>query len=95
MQLVVSQVAAAGDVAIEVSTWASLEVARVSAEDRAITTETTAATAATERDLLASKLALAEAEVERLRAAAASAEEAAERDKIAAATAREDVRAGE
>jgi hypothetical protein len=90
MQLVVSQVAA-----IEVSTWASLEVARASVEDRAITTETAAATAATERDLLASNLALAEAEVERLRAAAASAEEAAERAKTAAATAREDVRAGE
>jgi hypothetical protein len=95
MQLVVSQVAAAGDVAIEVSTWASLEVARASAEDRAITTETAAATAATERDLLASKLALPEPEVERLRAAAASAEEAAERAKTTAATAREDVRAGE
>jgi predicted nucleic acid-binding Zn-ribbon protein len=57
----------------------------VSAEDRAIATETAAATAAVERDSLASKLALVEAEVERLRATAASAEEAAERAKAAMA----------
>jgi uncharacterized protein (DUF3084 family) len=39
-----------------------------------------------ERDSLASRLALAEAEVEKLRAAAASAEEAAERSRTAAST---------
>jgi hypothetical protein len=42
--------------------------------------------AATERDLLASKLALVEAEIKRLRTAAASAEETAERAKTAMAT---------
>jgi hypothetical protein len=86
MQLVVAPVAAAGAMAIEASTRASLEAARVSTGDHAIAAETAAATAATERDSLASKLALANAEVERLRAAAASAEVAAERAKIAAAT---------
>jgi chromosome segregation ATPase len=86
MQLSVAQVAAAGAVASEATTRASLEAARTSAEDRAITAETAAATAAAERDSLASKLALAEAEVERLRAAAASAEKAAERAKTAATT---------
>jgi hypothetical protein len=45
-----------------------------------------AATAAIEWDLLASRLALAEAEIEKLRAVAASAEEAVERAKIDAAT---------
>jgi hypothetical protein len=39
-----------------------------------------------ERDSLASRLALAEAEVEKLRTAAASAEEAAERSRTAAST---------
>jgi chromosome segregation ATPase len=92
MQLVVAQVAAAGVVVIEASTRASLEVPRVSAEDRAIAAETAAATAATERDSLVSKLALVEAEVERLRAAAASVEEAAERAKSAAATVNETAR---
>jgi hypothetical protein len=72
MQLIVAQVATVGVVAIEVSTRASLEAARASAEDRAIAAETAATTAATERDSLASKLALAEAEVERLRAAPTS-----------------------
>jgi chromosome segregation ATPase len=55
------------------------------ADDRTTTTHTVAAAAASERDSLASMLALAEAEVEKLRAATASAEEAAERANIAAA----------
>jgi chromosome segregation ATPase len=87
MQLVVARVAAAGVVVSETSARASLEVARQSGEDRAISVETAAVTAATEWDLLASRLALAEAEIKRLRAAAASAEEAVERAKTAAATA--------
>jgi hypothetical protein len=87
MQLVVARVAAAGAVVSETSAQASFEVVCQSAEDRAVSTETAAATAATEWDLLASRLALAEAEIKRLRAAAASAEEAAERAKTAAATA--------
>jgi chromosome segregation ATPase len=66
---------------------ASLETARQSAEDRAISAETAAATTTTERDSLASRLALDEAETEKLRTAAASAEEAAERAKTVAATA--------
>jgi hypothetical protein len=86
MQLVMAQVVAAGAVAIEASTRASLEAARASAEDRAIAVETATATAAAERHSLASKLAHAKAEVERLRAAAGSVEEAAERAKTAAAT---------
>jgi hypothetical protein len=65
-------------VASETSARASLKAARQSAEDRAISAETNAAAAATERYSLASRLALAEAEIEKLRAAAASAEEAAE-----------------
>jgi hypothetical protein len=56
-------------------------------EDRAISAETAAATTATERDSLASTLALIEAKIEKLRAAATSAEEAAERAKTVAATA--------
>jgi hypothetical protein len=61
MQLVVAQVAAAGAVASETSVRASLEAARQSAEDRAISTETATAAAAIERDSLESRLALAEA----------------------------------
>jgi hypothetical protein len=87
MQLVVARVAAAGVVVSETSAQASFEVVCQLAEDRAVSTETAATTAATEWDLLASRLALAEAEIKRLRAAAASAEEAAERAKTAAATA--------
>jgi hypothetical protein len=87
MQVVVARVAAAGAVASETSTRASLEAARQSAEGRAISAETTTTTAVTDRDLLASKLALAEAEIEKLRVATTSAEEAAERAKIAAAIA--------
>jgi hypothetical protein len=48
MQLVVAQVAAAGAVASKTSARASLEVARQSTEDRAISAETTTAAAATE-----------------------------------------------
>jgi hypothetical protein len=53
--------------------------------DRATTAQSAAASAATKRDLLASRLALAEAEVERLRAAATSAEEASKRARTTAA----------
>jgi chromosome segregation ATPase len=74
-------------VASETSTRASLEAARQSARDLAISTETAAAATATEWDSLASRLALAEAEIEKLRAAAASTEEVAERAKTAVATA--------
>jgi chromosome segregation ATPase len=87
MQLVVARVAAADVVASETSARASLEAARRSAEDRAIFAETAAAAAVTERGSLASRLALAEAEIEKLQVAAASAEEVAERAKTAAATA--------
>jgi hypothetical protein len=87
MQLVVARVAAAGAVVSETSARASLEAARQSAEDQAVPAEAVAATAATEWDSLASKLALSEAEIERLRAATALAEEAAERAKTVAATA--------
>jgi chromosome segregation ATPase len=87
MQLVVAWVAAVGAVASETSARASLEVARQSAEDRAISAETTVAVATTERDSLASRLALAEAEIEKLGAALASAEEVAERAKTTTATA--------
>jgi hypothetical protein len=66
MQLVIAWVAAAGVVVSETSALASLEAARQSAEDRAISAETAAATAVTERDSLASRLALAEAEIEKL-----------------------------
>jgi capsule polysaccharide export protein KpsE/RkpR len=82
--LVVARVVAAGVVASEVSARMSLEVARQSAEDRATTTENAAAMAATERDSLVSRLALAEAKIEKLRAATASVEEATERAKTAA-----------
>jgi chromosome segregation ATPase len=73
-------------VASETSVRASLEAARQSAKDRAIFAETAVAAAATERDSLALKLALAEAEIEKLQAAAASAEEAAKRANAAVAT---------
>jgi chromosome segregation ATPase len=86
MQLVVARVAAAGAVTSKVSAWTSLEAARQSPEDRAFAVETAAATVATERDSLASRLALAETEIEKLLAATASAEEATERAKTATAT---------
>jgi hypothetical protein len=72
MQLVVARVAAAAAVAIGASARTSLEAACQSANDRAATTETAAAAATTERDSLASRLALAKAEVEKLRVAATS-----------------------
>jgi chromosome segregation ATPase len=87
MLLVVAWVAAASVVVSETSSRASLEAARQSAEDRAISTENAAAAAVTKRESLALRLALAEAEIEKLRAAAASAEEVAERAKTAAAAA--------
>jgi chromosome segregation ATPase len=87
MQLVVARVVAAGAVASETSARASFEATRQSVEDRAISVETAAAAAITKMDSLASRLALAEAEIEKLRMAVASAEEVAERAKTAAATA--------
>jgi hypothetical protein len=66
MQLVVARVAATGAVASETSARASLEATRRSAEDRAISTETATTAAVTERDSLASRFALAEAEIEKL-----------------------------
>jgi hypothetical protein len=77
MQLVVVRVVADAAVASEASERTSLEAVRQSAEDRATTAQTAAIAVGTERDSLASRLALAEAEVEKLRVAAASAEEAA------------------
>jgi chromosome segregation ATPase len=85
MQLVVARVAAAAAVASEASPRTSLEAARQSAEDRAITAQTADAAAAIERNSLVSRLPLAKAEAEKLRAAAASAEEAIERAKTATA----------
>jgi chromosome segregation ATPase len=87
MQLVMARVAATDAVARETSVRASLEAARQSAEDRAISVETAAAAAATKRDSLASRLALAEVEIEKLRAVTTSAEEAAERANTTMATA--------
>jgi hypothetical protein len=87
MQLVVVWAATAGAVVSETSARVSLDAARQSVEDRAIFTENIATTAVTERDSLASRLALAEAEIKKLRAAATSAEEAAERAKTVVATA--------
>jgi chromosome segregation ATPase len=84
MHLVVARVAAAAAVASKTSMQTSLEVATQSAEDRATAAQIVAAAAATELDSLASRLALAEAEVEKLCAATASAEEAAERARTAA-----------
>jgi hypothetical protein len=86
MQLVVARVAAAAAVASEESTQTSLEAARQSAEDRATTAQTAVAAAATERDSLASRLALTEAVVENLRATAASAKVVAKRTRTTAAT---------
>jgi hypothetical protein len=84
IRLVMAQVAAAATVAREASAQMSLEAARQLAEDHATAAEIAADTAATERDLLASRLALAEAEVEKLQVATVPAEEAAERAKTAA-----------
>jgi hypothetical protein len=66
MQLVVTRVAVAGAMVSETPAWASLEAARQSMEDRAVSDETATAAAATERDSLALRLALAEAEIEKL-----------------------------
>jgi chromosome segregation ATPase len=80
MQLVVTRVAAATAVASEVTTRTTLEATKQSAEDRATTALSVAATTTTERDALATRLALPEEEIERLWAAATFANEAAERD---------------
>jgi hypothetical protein len=66
MQLVVARVAAAGAVVSEASARSSLEATRQSAEDQDTTAKTAAAASATERDWLASRLALAEAEIKKL-----------------------------
>jgi hypothetical protein len=58
MQLVVARVVVATAVASEALARRSLEAARQFAEDRATAAQTAAAAAATERDSLASKLAL-------------------------------------
>jgi hypothetical protein len=79
MQLVMARVAAASVVASEPSARSSLDAARQSAEGRATTTNTAAAAATTERDSLASRLGLAEAEIEKLRATTASIEDAADK----------------
>jgi chromosome segregation ATPase len=78
--------AAAAAVASEASTRTSLETARQSAEDHATAAQAVIAAAPTERDSLASRLALTEAEFEKLRAAATFAEEAAERTRTTTAT---------
>jgi chromosome segregation ATPase len=78
-------VSAAAAVASKASARTSLEAARQSTGDRATTTQTAAAAAAMERDSLASRLALAEAEVKKLHAAMTPPEEAAERAKTAVA----------
>jgi hypothetical protein len=83
MQLVVARVAAAAAVVSEASVRTSLETARPSVEDRAITAQTVTAAAATEQDSLVSRLALADVEVEKLCATTAFAEEAAERARTA------------
>jgi hypothetical protein len=85
MQLIVAWVAAAAAVESEASARSSLESARQSAEDRASAARTATQVASTQRDSLAPRLALTEAEVKKLRATAASAEEAAERARTAAA----------
>jgi hypothetical protein len=74
MQLIVARVAAAAAVVSEVFARTSLEADRQSTEDRATTAQTASAAAATKRDSLMSRMALAAAEVEKLCAAAASAE---------------------
>jgi hypothetical protein len=84
MQLVVAQVVTTAVVASEVSTQTTLEATKQSAEDRAAAAQSAAATVVTERNALASRLALAEAEVEKLHAAVASADDAGERARTAA-----------
>jgi hypothetical protein len=85
MQFVVARVAVATAVVSEASARTSLEATRQSVQDHANAAETASIAAATERDSLASRLALPEAEIEKLRAAATPTEEAAEGDKTAAA----------
>jgi hypothetical protein len=87
MQLVIARAAATSVVVSETSARASLEPTCQFTEDRAIFAETAASAVVTERDSLASRLTLAEAEIEKLRVAATSAEEAVERAKTVAATA--------
>jgi hypothetical protein len=85
MQVVMAQVAATTTVASKALTRTTLEAAKQSVEDCAIAAQSAAAIAVTERDVLASRLALTEAEVEKLHAAAMSTEEAAKRAKTATA----------
>jgi hypothetical protein len=66
MQLVVARVATAATVASEASTRTALETAKQSAVDRATAVQGAAATATTEQDSLAMRLAQAEAGIEEL-----------------------------
>jgi hypothetical protein len=79
MQLIMARLAAAAAVASEVSTRTSLEAVRQSAEDRGTAAQSAAASATTEWDSLALRLALAEVKVEKLHVAATFAEEATEK----------------
>jgi hypothetical protein len=65
----------------------TLEAAKHSAEGHTTATQSTASTAATERDALATMLVLTKAEIEKLHVAAASTNEAAERATAVAAAA--------
>jgi hypothetical protein len=85
MQLVVAQVAAAATMVSEASTQMTLEATKQSTEDRATAAQSAAATTVGERDALAMRLALAEAEVEKLCAVAVTTDEATERAKTVAA----------
>jgi hypothetical protein len=73
-------------VASKVSTQTTLEAAKQSAEERGTAAQTAVTAAVIERDSLALRLALAEAEVKKLCSGVASAEEAAERARTATAT---------
>jgi hypothetical protein len=71
-------VAAATVVVSEATTRTTLEATKLSTKDRATTAQSAAATATTERDALATRLAQAEVEIEKLQAAVTSANEAAD-----------------
>jgi hypothetical protein len=70
MQLVVARVAATEAVVSEATTRTTLEAAKQSAKNCAMTTQSAPATATTERDSLATRLASAEVEIDKLRVAA-------------------------
>jgi 2-oxoglutarate dehydrogenase complex dehydrogenase (E1) component-like enzyme len=79
MQSVVTRVAAAALVASKAVTRTTLEAAKQFAKDCATAAQSTAVTTTTEQDVLATRLAQAEAEIERLQAAAMSANETTEK----------------